>query len=184
MTSADRDFLTKAFSFVFRFHVIFVGISGKNILGWLARSRAKQRSFFAPSCSLPQHIQRRETTVCWCSAFNQLSLLRPLTTIFTTFPEVGTSSEGEAFHRVARRAKLTRYGCDCYAYALLAAGQIDLVIEAGLQSYDIQAPIAVIEAAGGIVTNWEGQPVHDGGRALAAATPELHAAAMELLEGA
>ena len=105
-------------------------------------------------------------------------------TVFTTFPEVGTSSEGEAFHRVARRAKLTRYGCDCYAYALLAAGQIDLVIEAGLQSYDIQAPIAVIEAAGGIVTNWEGQPVHDGGRALAAATPELHAAAMELLEGA
>lgn len=103
-------------------------------------------------------------------------------TVFTTFPEVGTASEGAAFHRVARRAKLTRYGCDCYAYALLAAGQIDLVIEAGLQSYDVQAPIAVIEAAGGIVTNWEGRPVHNGGRALAAATPELHAAAMELLE--
>ena len=64
-----------------------------------------------------------------------------------------------------------------------AAGQIDLVIEAGLQSYDIQAPIAVIEAAGGIVTNWEGEAVHNGGRALAAATPELHAAAMELLGG-
>ena len=57
-------------------------------------------------------------------------------------------------------------------------------LEAGLQSYDIQAPIAVIEAAGGIVTNWEGEPVHNGGRALAAATPELHAVAMELLEGA
>ena len=105
-------------------------------------------------------------------------------TVFTTFPEVGTASEGAAFHRVARGSKLTRYGCDCYAYALLAAGQIDLVIEAGLQSYDIQAPIAVIEAAGGIVTNWEGEPVHNGGRALAAATPELHAAAMQLLEGA
>ena len=104
--------------------------------------------------------------------------------VFTTFPEVGTPSEGAAFHRVAQRSKLTRYGCDCYAYALLAAGQIDLVIEAGLQSYDIQAPIAVIEAAGGIVTNWEGEPVHNGGRALAAATPELHAAAMELLEDA
>ncbi|MGR3514894.1 MAG: histidinol-phosphatase [Paracoccaceae bacterium] len=102
-------------------------------------------------------------------------------TVFTTFPEVGTAEDGAAFHRVAAQAKLTRYGCDCYAYALLAAGQIDLVIEAGLQSYDIQAPIAVIEAAGGIVTNWEGGPAHQGGRALAAATPELHAAALAVL---
>lgn len=104
-------------------------------------------------------------------------------TLFTTFPEVGTAPEGAAFRRVAERAKLVRYGCDCYAYALLATGQIDLVIEAGLQAYDIQAPIAVIEAAGGIVTNWEGGPVHEGGRALAAATPELHEAAMALLAG-
>lgn len=102
-------------------------------------------------------------------------------TIFTTFPEVGEADEGAAFHRVAARCKLTRYGCDCYAYALLAAGQIDLVIEAGLQAYDIQAPIAVIEAAGGVVTTWEGGPAHDGDTALAAATPELHAAALALL---
>lgn len=102
-------------------------------------------------------------------------------TLFTTFPEVGTDAEGAAFRRVAERAKLVRYGCDCYAYALLAAGQIDLVIEAGLQPYDIQAPIAVIEAAGGIVTDWEGGPAHNGGRALAAATPALHAAAMAVL---
>lgn len=105
----------------------------------------------------------------------------PEATIFTTFPEIGTVAEADAFKRVASKAKLTRYGCDCYAYALLAAGQIDLVIEAGLQAYDIQAPIAVIEAAGGIVTDWEGNPTHNGGRALAAATPELHAAALDLL---
>jgi len=102
-------------------------------------------------------------------------------TLFTTFPEVGTREEGAAFKRVADKVQLTRYGCDCYAYALLAAGQVDLVIEAGLSSYDIQAPIAVIEAAGGIVTNWEGGVAHDGGRALAAATPELHDAALSLL---
>lgn len=105
-------------------------------------------------------------------------------TLFTTFPEVGTKDEGAAFRRVAETVQLVRYGCDCYAYALLAAGQIDLVIEAGLQAYDIQAPIAVIEAAGGIVTDWEGGPVHGGGRALAAATPELHKAAMALLGAA
>ena len=102
-------------------------------------------------------------------------------TILTTFPEVGTPQEGEAFHRVARACKLTRYGMDCYGYALLAAGQVDLVIEAGLSAYDIQAPIAVVQAAGGMLTDWQGNPAHDGGRALAAATPELHAAAMELL---
>lgn len=101
--------------------------------------------------------------------------------IFTTFPEVGAPEEGAAFQRVAAKTKLVRYGMDCYAYALLAAGQIDLVIEAGLQAYDIQAPIAVIEAAGGVVTDWQGKPVFDGGQAIAAATPELHAAAIELL---
>ncbi|MDF1872416.1 inositol monophosphatase family protein [Vannielia sp.] len=102
-------------------------------------------------------------------------------TLFTTFPEVGTEADGAAFRRVSQQVRLTRYGLDCYAYALLALGQIDLVIEAQLQSYDIAAPIAVIEAAGGVVTDWEGGPVHEGGRALAAATPELHRAAMELL---
>lgn len=101
--------------------------------------------------------------------------------LFTTFPEVGTPEEGAAFRRVAGGAKLVRYGMDCYAYALLAAGQIDLVIEAGLQAYDVQAPIAVIEAAGGLVTDWSGRPVHQGGQVLAASCPELHATALELL---
>ncbi len=102
-------------------------------------------------------------------------------TVFTTFPEVGSETEKAAFHSVAQRAKLTRYGMDCYAYALLAAGQIDLVIEAGLQAYDIQAPIAVIQAAGGIVTDWTGAPAHTGGRAIAAANAEIHAEALEIL---
>ncbi|MDQ2064873.1 inositol monophosphatase family protein [Xinfangfangia sp. CPCC 101601] len=103
--------------------------------------------------------------------------------LFSTFPEVGTEAEGAAFRRVSREAKLTRYGMDCYAYALLAAGQIDLVIEAGLQAYDVQAPIAVIEAAGGVVTDWQGNPVHQGGQVLAASSPELHAKVLSLLQG-
>lgn len=101
--------------------------------------------------------------------------------LLTTFPEVGTAQEGAAFRAVAGRCKLTRYGMDCYAYALLAAGQIDLVIEAGLSAYDIQAPIAVIAAAGGIVTNWQGGLAHEGGRVLAAANADVHAQALEIL---
>ena len=110
---------------------------------------------------------------------------RPLSEaiLFTTFPEVGTADECTAFRRVALKARLVRYGMDCYAYALIAAGQIDLVIEAGLQAYDVQAPIAVIEAAGGIVTDWQGRPVHQGGRVLAAANASIHAEALALLNG-
>ena len=102
--------------------------------------------------------------------------------IFTTFPEVGCAEERAGFERVAARCKLARYGMDCYAYALLAAGQIDLVIEAGLNAYDIQAPIAVIQAAGGVVTDWTGGPAHDGGRVVAAANATLHQQALALLQ--
>jgi myo-inositol-1(or 4)-monophosphatase len=109
---------------------------------------------------------------------------RPLSEaiLFTTFPEVGTEEEGRAFHRLSGHVRLTRYGTDCYAYALVAAGQIDLVVEAGLEAYDILAPLAVIEAAGGIVTGWDGTPAHDGGRVLAAANAEIHAAALAILQ--
>ncbi|HQU67076.1 MAG TPA: inositol monophosphatase family protein [Albidovulum sp.] len=108
---------------------------------------------------------------------------RPLSEaiLFSTFPEVGTDEEGAAFRRVVPKVRLTRYGMDCYGYALIAAGQIDLVIEAGLQAYDVQAPIAVIEAAGGVVTDWQGRPAPQGGRILAAANAAVHAEAMALL---
>ncbi len=103
--------------------------------------------------------------------------------LFTTFPEVGSDEERAAFARVSEQAMLTRYGMDCYAYALLAAGQIDLVIEAGLKPYDIAAPRAVIEAAGGIVTDWQGGPVGANGQVIAAANAHLHAQALRLLAG-
>jgi fructose-1,6-bisphosphatase/inositol monophosphatase family enzyme len=102
--------------------------------------------------------------------------------MLTTFPEVGTKAEGRAFHAVASQMKLTRYGMDCYAYALLAAGQVDLVIEAGLKPYDVHAPICVIHAAGGIVSNWQGGAAHHGGRIIAAANRDIHAVALQILQ--
>lgn len=111
---------------------------------------------------------------------------RPLSEaiLFSTFPEVGTEAEAAAFRRLSAQVRLTRYGMDCYAYALVAAGQIDLVVEAGLQPYDVAAPIAVIEAAGGVVTDWRGRPADGGGRILAAANAGIHAAALALLRDA
>ena len=108
---------------------------------------------------------------------------RPLSEaiLMSTFPEIGSNKERQAFDAVAKQAKLTRFGTDCYAYALLALGQIDLVIEAGLQSYDIAAPIAVIEAAGGIVTNWQGGTALKGGQIIAAANSDVYEEARAIL---
>jgi len=101
--------------------------------------------------------------------------------LFSTMPQVGSRSETELFNKVAEKCKLTRFGLDCYAYALLAMGQIDLVIEADLNIYDIQGPLAVVEAAGGVVTNWHGGPVDGGGQVIAAGDPKIHSAAIKLL---
>lgn len=102
--------------------------------------------------------------------------------LLSTFPEVGSTNERGGFDLLKKQVKLTRYGMDCYGYALLAAGHVDLVVEAGLQAYDVQAPIAVVQAAGGIVTDWRGAPAHEGGRVLAAANAEVHAAALAILQ--
>lgn len=103
--------------------------------------------------------------------------------LYTTFPAIGTETQRMAFERVRDRVRLTRYGFDCYAYALVALGHVDLVIEAGLQSYDIQGPMAVVAAAGGIVTDWQGGSAHMGGEVIAAGDTRVHAAALELLSG-
>lgn len=101
--------------------------------------------------------------------------------LLTTYPEVGAKQDAAGFGAVSSRAKLTRYGLDCYGYMLVALGQSDLVIEAGLSAYDIQGPMAVVQAAGGVVTNWRGGPCDQGGQAIAAASPALHEEALALL---
>ncbi|WP_184718159.1 histidinol-phosphatase [Caulobacter sp.] len=68
-------------------------------------------------------------------------------------------SERAAWLQVRAAAKLARMGCDAYAYAMVAMGKMDMVIEAGLKSWDIEAAIPLIEGAGGMVTNWRGEPV-------------------------
>lgn len=100
----------------------------------------------------------------------------------TTDPRLfAEGEERERFLAVERAVRLSRYGTDCYAYCMLAAGQLDLVVEAGLQPYDIVALIPIVEGAGGIVTAWDGGPATEGGRIVAAGDPRLHEAALALL---
>jgi inositol-phosphate phosphatase / L-galactose 1-phosphate phosphatase / histidinol-phosphatase len=88
------------------------------------------------------------------------------------------------FDRFAGKGRVNRYGYDAYVYALLAAGHVDLMLETDLEPYDYLALVALIEEAGGVITDWSGQPLglHSKGDVLAAASPALHAEALALLQ--
>lgn len=96
--------------------------------------------------------------------------------IYATSPDIFDVDERAIFDKVSLAAGSRRFGGDCYSYGILASGHIDAVVEAGLQPYDYLAIVPVVEAAGGMVTDWNGKPVgmDSGGRIVAAATPELH----------
>lgn len=94
-----------------------------------------------------------------------------------------TAQEQRAFQQLAGSARMTRFGGDCYAYALLAMGFIDLVVEASLKPWDVQALIPIIEGAGGRCTSWDGGDAQHGGRVVAAGDPRIHAEALEVLRG-
>ena len=102
----------------------------------------------------------------------------------TTHPDLfAAGDEAEGFQRIKTATRMSRYGGDCYAYCLLAAGHIDLVVEAGLKPHDIVALIPIIERAGGVITTWDGKPAIHGGRIVACGDPKLHAKAMKVLRG-
>jgi myo-inositol-1(or 4)-monophosphatase len=100
-----------------------------------------------------------------------------------THPSMFAGASAVAFAALAERCLLHRFGGDCYNYAMLAAGFIDLVVEGQLKPYDIVPLIPILEAAGCVVTDWKGRRPLSGGYIVAAATTDLHAAAMAVLEG-
>jgi len=102
-------------------------------------------------------------------------------TLFTTSPRLMNAADRARFERVESEVRLSRYGGDCYAYCMLAAGHLDLVIETELKPYDVAALIPIVSGAGGIMTTWEGQPAQAGGRIVAAGDTRVHEAALKLL---
>jgi inositol-phosphate phosphatase/L-galactose 1-phosphate phosphatase/histidinol-phosphatase len=106
-------------------------------------------------------------------------------TLFATTPDMFKDDDAASFARVSAAAKLVRYGADCYAYGLLAAGFVDLVLEANLKPYDFCAMVPVVEGAGGVATDWRGGSldVAADGRILVAGDRRAHEAALALLAG-
>ncbi|MDB5646095.1 MAG: Histidinol phosphate phosphatase [Methylobacterium sp.] len=105
--------------------------------------------------------------------------------LLATSPDLFRGGDAEAFAALSAAVGLRRFGGDCYAYGLLASGHCDLVVEAGLKVYDVMALGPVVEGAGGVMTDWTGRPLTPDfdGRVVAAANPQLHAAALRHLAG-
>jgi len=107
----------------------------------------------------------------------------PEAILMTTSPLLMQEADRQCFGRVEQAVRLSRYGGDCYAYCVLAAGHIDLVIETELKPYDVLPLIPIIEGAGGVVTTWDNGSPYAGGRIIAAGDRRVHAQAMALLNG-
>ena len=104
--------------------------------------------------------------------------------VTTTDPrQFASPVEQRALAEVSKDARFLRYGGDCYLYTQLAMGLSDVVVENGLGAYDIQALIPIIEAAGGVVTDWAGEPCDQGGPVLACGDPQLHKSLLGRLKG-
>ncbi|MEM1277165.1 MAG: histidinol-phosphatase [Pseudomonadota bacterium] len=134
----------------------FLGVNGKG--AWLSRHGGP-----------PEVIKTRP-----CAELSEATFL-------TTDPFLFSEVEGPAFREIRAKSRLTRFGLDCYGYAMVALGQADLVVETDLAAYDIAGPAALVQAAGGVVTDWKGRDGRWGGRVIAAGDQRVHAEALEIL---
>lgn len=127
------------------------------------------------------------TALCQQATGETPSNTRPCNTLSnavlcSTAPDAfGSDADAARFATLSQQTKLTRFGTDCYAYAMLARGHVDLVVESGLHAYDIQAMMPIVQAAGGVVTNWQGGDCAQGGQVIAAGDPRLHEQVLAIL---
>ncbi|HEY7673334.1 MAG TPA: histidinol-phosphatase [Gammaproteobacteria bacterium] len=150
--------------------------AGKPIFGLLSQPFLEEVFFGAPSGSWlitgagRQRLRSRPTPTLAQAA------------LASTTPDMFQGVTADRFHALAKRCLMCRYGGDCYNYAMLAAGFIDLVVETGLKPFDIVPLVPILEGAGCVVTDWEGHAPLSGGAVVAAGTRELHAQALSVLQ--
>ncbi len=158
---------------------VLIGLrhQGSPAVGMVAQPYLGERFFGDASGSF---LQRGGETVPIrtrpCPAISEM-------TLSTTSPNMFSGEEWQRFEAVSGQAKLVRYGYDCYAYAMLAMGFIDCVIEAGLGVYDIEPIVPIIEGAGGCVTDWSGNRKQGPGQAVALGDKSLLEPVLEILSG-
>jgi len=148
---------------------------GRAIMGMIEQPFTGERYFADANGSIYSGPEgERRLQVRDCGALTNAIL-------FTTSPHLFVGVEMEKYREIESQVRLFRYGTDCYAYALLAAGHVDLVIENSLKPYDVGGIIPVIENAGGIITTWDGGRPENGGSIIAAGSRAVYEQAMAVL---
>ncbi|MFV2031051.1 MAG: inositol monophosphatase family protein [Gammaproteobacteria bacterium] len=104
--------------------------------------------------------------------------------LLTSSPDFFNPEEFQKFETLSEQIRYRRFGGDCYTYAMLAGGWVDLVVESGLYPFDYLPLVPIVEQAGGVITDWQGNPLglDSGSQVIAAATPQLHDAALKVLD--
>ncbi len=105
--------------------------------------------------------------------------------LYATSPHMFPGADFDAFEHLRRKSRRAVYGAECLAYGLLTNGTVDLVVESTMQPYDYTALVPIIEGAGGVITDWSGNPLTltSDGRVVAAGDARMHQAAMDVLAG-
>ncbi|MFT6657130.1 histidinol-phosphatase [Maritalea sp.] len=159
--------------------LIALTYNGRSIAGLMSQPHIGENFIGLPNKAFL--TRNNNETALQTSAIKDLSQ----STIFTTSPRIFLLEKSlAAYDTLENNVKLARYGLDCYAYAMVAAGHGELVVEEGLKSVDIAAMIPIIEQAGGIVTTWSGKQATQGGQVIAAANEKIHSAALTILSPA
>jgi len=149
--------------------------NGRAVMGMMDQPFTGERFIATPGGGIVEH--NGKTTPL--STRKGVSLAQA--TMMTTSPLIFPAELEPLYKRVENSVQLARYGCDCYAYAMVASGHIDLVVESDLKPYDVGGLIPLIEQAGGVMTTWSGERPEMGGNIVASGSAALHEAALELL---
>jgi histidinol-phosphatase len=156
--------------------LIALAYRGRPILGVIDQPILKERWIGAAG---------RKTTLNGKKVKSRAGIAPGEATLYATAPDMFAPREAAGFRRLAGKVKRTRFGADCYAYAMLASGFVDLVVETDLKPYDFCALAPVIEGAGGTMTDWQGKPLGlaSDGRVIAAGDAALARKARAILAG-
>lgn len=154
-------------------------VDGRAVAGLMAQPFTGETYIALPGEAT--YRRHGQTAPLQTSAVTDLSRAKLTATSPDIFRASNTLAQWDA---ITAKTLTTRYGLDCYGYCLLAAGHLDLVVEAALKDVDICPLIPIIENAGGLVTTWDGGKAERGGNCVAAATPPLLEAALAVLQAA
>jgi myo-inositol-1(or 4)-monophosphatase len=138
-------------------------VLGERFIGVNGRSHLVQNG-----ARTPLHVRQ-------CPALDQAVLCATDPSAYMTGPQQA------AFARVKEKARLTRYHGDCYIFALLAMGFIDVIVEGVFKAWDVAALFPLVQGAGGVITNWKGEAWRDGDALLASGDRRVHDQAIALL---